>query len=206
MIITNPELLVKPGKTGFAKLLNNEKFTSRLLAIVLDESHCISLWSSFRPEFKEIGRLQCLIDKVTFHLTSATLPRHILSDVLNSVDIPQDKIFKIHRSNAHPNIAIVVREIQHSISSFRDLDFLVDSWAAGGPRPGKFLILFDSISECVQAGRYLRSRLPVEEKDFIKWHHSGMTSEFRSEELEALKRNEIIGFCATDTLGMVSKY
>lgn len=92
------------------------------------------------------------------------------------------------------------------ISSFRDLDFLVDSWAAGGPRPGKFLILFDSISECVQAGRYLRSRLPVEEKDFIKWHHSGMTSEFRSEELEALKRNEIIGFCATDTLGMVSNY
>lgn len=204
VIITNPEILLQPGNTGFSKLLRSEAFTSRIIALVLDEAHCISVWESFRPAFKEIGRLRHLIDNVRFHLTSATLPKHILTDVLNSVNIPRDDVFKIHRSNARPNIAVVVREIQHSLTSFKDLNFIVDDWAAGGPTPGKFLILFDSIDECVKAGRHLRWRLPLELRDFIKWHHSDMTPEFRVESLDELLKGNIIGFCATETLDMVS--
>lgn len=171
---------------------------------MLDEAHCISVWDCFRPEFKEIGRLRHLIESVRLHLTSATLPKHILNDVLTSVNIPRSDLFSIHRSNARPNIAIVVREIRHSLTSFKDLDFIVDTWAAGGPAPGKFLVLFDSKNECVEAAIYLRSRLPVHLRDFIKWHNTDMTPEFRVEELEAFLRGEIIGLCATDTVGMVS--
>lgn len=65
--------------------------------------------------------------------------------------------------------------------------------------------MFDSINDCVLAGKRLYDRLPMHLKNKVLWHHSNMTAEFRAEELEALMRGDIIGFCATDTLGMVSK-
>lgn len=191
------------SNTGFAKLFQTGSFTSRIMGIVIDEAHCVSQWGSFRPEYREISRLHSVLPGIRFHITSATLPRFVLDDVLGILHVTRDQLFTIHRSNDRPNVAIVVREIQHSLTSFADLDFLVEGWAGGGPPPPKFLILFDNISDCVKAALRLRSRLPAKDRDKIKWHHSDMSSEFRVEELEALRKGEVYGFCATDTLGMV---
>lgn len=190
---------------GFARLFQKPEFTSRIIGLVIDEAHCVAQWGSFRPEYKEISRMHSVLPGVNFHITSATLPRFVLDDVLGILHITRDQLFVMHRSNDRPNVAIVVREMQHPLASFADLDFLVDAWAAGGSPPPKFLILFDSISDCVKAGLRLRSRLAAHNRDKIKWHHSDMSAEFRVEELEALKAGLIIGLCATDTLGMVSK-
>lgn len=204
MIVTNPELLMKSNpNSGFAKLFQNSRFTSKIMGVVIDEAHCVSQWGSFRPEYKEISRLHSVLPGIKFLITSATLPRFVLTDVLGILHITPDQLFTIHRSNDRPNVAIVVREIQHSLTSFADLDFLVDGWASGGPPPPKFLIIFDDKNECVKAAKRLRSRIPAKDRDKIKWHHSDMTSEFRVEEIDAIRKGEIIGMCATDTLGMV---
>ena len=203
MIVTNPELLMKPGDTGFSKLFKSKKLSKRIIGVVLDEAHCISDWGTFRPNYKEIGRLQSVLPGVKFHITSATLPEYVLNDVLNILNISRADIFTIHRSNDRPNVAIVVREIQ-SMSTFADLDFLVNNWAHGGPPPPKFLILFDNINDCTKAGRRLRSQISDKDKDLIKWHNSSMSPEYRVKALEDFLNGELLGFCATDTLGIVS--
>ena len=194
---------MKTGQGGFSQLFKNIGITSKIMAVVLDEGHCISEWSSFRPEYKEIGRLQSILPGIVFHITSATLPDYIIEDVLDTLHICPDNLYTLRRSNARSNVAFVVREIQHSLKSFADLGFLVNSWA-GGVRPPKFLILFDNIKESVRACRKLRARLPRQDRDKIQWHNSNMSSDFRSQALDKFRRDEIIGFCATDTLGMVS--
>lgn len=194
---------MKSGKSGFAKLFKDSGFTSKIIALVFDEAHCISQWGSFRPEFRELGRLRHLVRGVPIHLTSATLPDHVLNDVLKTTHISRKDLYTMHRSNERPNVYIAVREIKHALGSFADLDFLVDDWAAGIATPRKFLVLFDSISDCVQAGLRLRSRLPLELRDQVQWHHSNMSSEFREQALDAFLQGKIIGFCATDTMGMV---
>ena len=147
-----------------------------------------------------------LFRSVKFLLASATLPEPVLSDVLKILDISRADVHNIHRSNDRSNISIVVRKIKHSLTSFGDLFFLVDRWAAGGPAPPKFLVLFDSILECTKAASVLRARLPIPLRNKIKTHHSDMTPDYRSEELEGLATGEVIGFCATETLGMVNVF
>lgn len=194
---------MRTGSGGFASLFKDPIFSSNIIGVIFDEAHCISQWSSFRPDYKEIGRLQSVLPDTTFHITSATFPEYIKDEVLETLNISNKDLFIVHRSNRRTNVAIVVREIKSSLISFDDLDFLVQDWASGGPPPPRFLILFDSISECVKATSKLRFRLLDEDKDKIMWHHSDMSPEYRAETLEAFRRHEIVGFCATDTLGMV---
>ena len=194
---------MKTGDGGFSGLFKLPGFSSRVVATILDEGHCIAEWSSFRPEYKEIGRLKSILPNSIFLITSATLPSYVIEDILDILNISPDDLLTLRRSNDRSNVAIVVREIRSSLTSFDDLGFLVNEWALGGPPPPKFLILFDNIKESVEACRNLRLRLPLEDRDKIQWHNSNMSSGFRSGALEEFNMGDIIGFCATDTLGMV---
>lgn len=197
---------MKAGSFGFAKLFKDAKFNAKIIAVVFDEAHCISQWGSFRPEFREIGRLRHILRGVPLHIASATLPDHVQRDVIKTMNINRSQMYITHRSNDRPNVFIAVRELKHSMSSYADLDFLVADWAAGKGRPRKFLVVFDSILDSVLAGLHLRSLLPRHLRNKVKWHNSNMSAKFRAEEIDAFLRGEILGFCATDTLGMVSFY
>ena len=195
---------MKSSKYGFSALFKDSSFTSKLISLVFDEAHCISDWCGFRTEFREVGRLRHILRNVPYYLTSATLPDNVLSDVLRITNISRSNLHIFHRSNDCANVFIDVREIKYSLDSFKDLNFLVEDWAAGKAQPRKFLVLFDSISECIDAGTHLRSLLPLESRNKILWHNSSMSRKFREDAIDAFLAGEIVGFCATDTLGMVS--
>jgi len=78
------------------------------------------------------------------------------------------------------------------------------SWKGGDLPPPKFLIFFDDISDAIGAANLLRSRLPPELRDKIKWLNSDMTSTFKEEELAQLISGDTWGLCTTDSFGMVS--
>ncbi|KAM6488800.1 P-loop containing nucleoside triphosphate hydrolase protein, partial [Amanita muscaria] len=80
-IIVNPEELMRP-KGGFEKLLSDKTFNNHIISIVIDEAHCISQWGTFRPEYREIGRLRYLQHKLCPILaTSATMSAGVIDDV-----------------------------------------------------------------------------------------------------------------------------
>ncbi|EPS96958.1 hypothetical protein FOMPIDRAFT_34024, partial [Fomitopsis schrenkii] len=84
VIIANPEELMREGG-GFEQLWKNSKFTSRLISVIFDEAHCISIWKSFRPDYKHLGRLRHLLPHTPFFLASATLPDEIRHEIMTTL-------------------------------------------------------------------------------------------------------------------------
>ncbi|OBZ67436.1 ATP-dependent helicase SGS1 [Grifola frondosa] len=58
------------------------------------------------------------------------------------------------------------------------------------------------IKETEAAVRHLRNRLPEHLREKIKYFHSIMTPEYRSDEYEALRTSDLYGLCVTDSFGM----
>ncbi|KAL1698963.1 P-loop containing nucleoside triphosphate hydrolase protein [Schizophyllum commune] len=201
VIVTNVEF-AKKTKGEFEKLWRDRKWTAHLLCIVWDEAHCISQWADFRAEYKDAGRIRQLIGThVPFYLTSATLPKAVLADVFQNLNIRASDVDVIQRSNDRPNIHLVVRRMQHKAGSYRDLDFVLPA-PAPGRTPPKFVIFFDSIRQSVEAVHYLRSCLPESCRDRIKWFNSHMTSQYREDELQNLASGETWGLACTDSFGL----
>ena len=196
---------------GFQRLLRKTKFSSQLIAIIIDEVHCLKLWSSFRNDYQDLGRLRFILpDRVHFALVSATLPRPVLAPVLTHLGITSSELYALRLSNDRSNIALVVRKMQYPANSFRDLDFLVPgttvsdtSGESQRSRHKKFVIFFDSKAEATSAGSYLRRRLPVDERDKIIWFMSDMSAGFKEDGVDDLASGKLLGICATDSFGMV---
>ncbi|KAH9831739.1 P-loop containing nucleoside triphosphate hydrolase protein [Rhodofomes roseus] len=184
VIVVNPEELMKDGG-GFERLWKNSSFTSKIISIVFDEAHCISIWKSFRPDYKNIHRLRYILPNVPFVLATATLPDEMRREVMTTLQIRPDRCTVLRRSNDRPNVHIEVRRIQHAQSSFEDLDFLVlpkTERASGDPIP-KLLVFFDNIEE-------------------IHWFHAQMSEQFREDDLGAFNSSKLYGLCSTDSFGM----
>lgn len=111
-----------------------------------------------------------------------------------------------HRlSTDRPNIFFSVRKMEAPQGSFHDLLFVIKEHLAGG-NPTKFLVFFNSRAEAQSGAEFLCEHLLPELRDKIKWFHSGMTDEFRDEEMKALVVGDVYGHCATDAAGMVGSY
>ncbi|KAG6883457.1 hypothetical protein C0992_008701, partial [Termitomyces sp. T32_za158] len=187
---------------GFERLARNDTFTDNVISIILDEAHCISAWGSFRPEYREIGRLRHVLPRhIPLLVTSATLPPHVLNDIKGVLELrPSLEIFR--QSISRPNIHITVRPILSPLSSFEDITFVLRNWKPGDPPPPKFLIFFDNINESIAASMKLRNLLPTEFRDKIKWFNSDMSTRYKDDESQKLTSGDTWGMCTTDSFGM----
>ena len=112
------------------------KFSSQLIAIIIDEVHCLKLWSSFRREYQDLGWPRSVHpDRVHFALVSAALPRPVLMPVMSHLGITSSELYAVRLSNDRDNIALVVRK-KLSMAIF-------GSWTNGTPRAsgGKPLVV-----------------------------------------------------------------
>ncbi|EPQ58923.1 P-loop containing nucleoside triphosphate hydrolase protein, partial [Gloeophyllum trabeum ATCC 11539] len=203
VLVVNPEILSMEGG-HFERLWKKSAFTSKLLYFAFDEGHCVSTWSEFRNKYKYMANLRYLISEaIPFYVTSATLPDPILHDVVSILQLHPKNTEYICRSNDRPDIHLAVHRMLWPANSFRDLDFIIKSgFKEGDPPPPKFLIFFDARKETEAAVKHLRSRLPESLRGKIKYFHSVMTSEYREDEYNALRDDEIWGLCVTDAFGM----
>lgn len=189
----------------FEKRLKNRLFTTNIISIIVDEAHCLTQWGEFRPEYKELQRLRYILpDTIPIMITSATLTREALTSSLRLLHMRPDKTVTIRRSSDRPNIKIGVRKIKYALKSYADLAFLVPlGWKVGDPPIPKFLIFFDDIQDAISAAQYLRSRLPPEARDLIKWFNADMSTNFKDEELERIISGETRAYATTESFGMV---
>jgi superfamily II DNA helicase RecQ len=134
----------------------NKGFLSKVFNIVFDEGHCISQWGlTFRPEYKQVGMLHFIAPGIPFYITSAAIPHLMILDIKEMLHIPSS-CHLFQRSNDWHNIAFCVRKMQHTMSSFEDLAFLVpSSWAEGDGLPQKFMVFFDNKHEAESASIFL---------------------------------------------------
>ncbi|KAI0641185.1 P-loop containing nucleoside triphosphate hydrolase protein [Trametes meyenii] len=202
VIIVSLELAFQPNG-AFSRLWKNAAFVSRLIGIIWDEAHCISSWSSFRADYGDAGRLRAILPRVVpYLLPSATLPPHVLNDVLENLQLRREWILVIHRSNDRPNVYLTVRKIAHALTSFKDLEFLVpDSWEPGVRIPW-FLVFFDNIEDSVKAAAVLQRRVSPAYRKKIVWFNSDCTPAFREYATTSFLKHTVYGLYCTDAFGM----
>ena len=110
---------------GFQRLLQKTKFATQLIAIIIDEVHCLKLWSSFRCDYEDLGQLQYVLpDRIHLALVSATLPHPVLSPVMSHLGITSSELYAVRLSNDRDNVALVVRKMRYPANSFRDLVYM----------------------------------------------------------------------------------
>ncbi|KAL6308381.1 P-loop containing nucleoside triphosphate hydrolase protein [Sparassis latifolia] len=201
-VLVNPNEAMKEGG-GFGRLWKNELLTAQIISIVWDEGHCVSIWKSFRPEYREAGRLRYLIPRtIPFLVTSATLSESVCNDVIETLQMRRDKTLLIRRSNDRPNVYLTVHKITHSLDSFEDLAFLIPgNWQPGDHIP-KFLVFFDNIQESVRATSFLRSWLPPEYQNLVRWYNADMSSAFRACATTDFTEGKVCGLICTDAFGL----
>jgi superfamily II DNA helicase RecQ len=178
---------------------------SKVISIIWDEGQCIGKWGDFRPEYKTAGNLRHLIPRtILFFLTPATLPSCVLKEVKDILGIRDANSTTIFQSNNRPNVHLTVCKMKYLQNSFKDLAFLVpDDWDPTTPLPYKFVIFFDTISESIEAAKYLQSRLPHHLRDKVLWFNSKMTPEFCDKESANFKDGDDGGLACTESFGMV---
>lgn len=198
--------MMKPGGR-FEVLLRKKQFVDRIIGIIFDEAHCIMTWGKFRPEYKELGRLRFTIARrVPYLITSATLTPEALRDVMKVLDPHRkEEPVNIQTYTDRPNVRLCVRKIKYSLTSYRDLRFLVpDGWTPGDEAPPKFLVFFDDIQDSILAAKSLQLRLPHAYRENVAWFNSDMTTEYKENQVTRLRSGDIWGLCTTESFGMVS--
>ncbi|KIK72144.1 hypothetical protein PAXRUDRAFT_22343 [Paxillus rubicundulus Ve08.2h10] len=161
-------------------------------------------WGEFRPEYKELQQLRYIISRrIPYMIASATLTPELLCDVKKLLHLCSENLLTIHTSTDRPNLALCIRKIKYTLSTYADLEFLVPlGWKEGDPLPLKFLIFFDDIQDAINATKFLQSRLPAHLRDKIKWFNSDMTTDFKQTEATALVDGGTVGFLTTESFGM----
>ncbi|KAF8141067.1 hypothetical protein K438DRAFT_1911309 [Mycena galopus ATCC 62051] len=106
--------------------LSKPAFMSKLQCVCINEAHCISLWGgSFCSDYTNLGILRGHIpSNVPFVVASATLPAHILDDVLTKLGLSKNAT-QISLTNARPNVALSCQTMKHPEESKADLRFLI---------------------------------------------------------------------------------
>ena len=200
-IVVSPKIIMQ--KNGmFGRLFKIKTFKEKLRTIVFDEAHCISKWGSFWPEYQEVGQLHYILPHhVRYYVTSATLSKLVLQDILQILNLQHEDTEFFLRPNDRPNVFLSVQQMKYLARSYKDLDFLVQG---GTTFHKKFMIFVDSIKESEAIVKYLHSRLNKENRNDIIWYHSMMSDEFRETEAIALTIGERKGATSTDSFGMVS--
>ncbi|KAI0743682.1 P-loop containing nucleoside triphosphate hydrolase protein [Daedaleopsis nitida] len=183
VVVLSPKIAFH-HKLSTTCLWRNAAFTSRIISCIWDKVHCVISWGSFLPDLAEAGRLRSMLPtKTPYYMPSATLAQSIWSQVVDTLQACKSSLHTIQRSNDQPNVYLAVREIQYSLTSFKNLNFLIpDDWTPQTHR--QFLVFFDNIEDSVSAAQVLCEQL-------LKQHHERI---FRDHRLYGL-------FC-TDLFGM----
>ncbi len=77
----------------------------RISLIAIDESHCISTWSDFRPEYKQLSCLKEITNAPILALTASATPK-IISDIKSTLNLEDPKLVmsSFYRSNLDINV------------------------------------------------------------------------------------------------------
>ncbi|KAM6493656.1 hypothetical protein JOM56_010017 [Amanita muscaria] len=194
-ILTSPEMCLKHPQ--FRKWLLSKESTDKIMAIIIDEAHCISQWGGdFRPSYAQLEKLCSFMPpNIPVLLTSATLPPAALSECCARMKVVLVDSFFLNLGNHHSNIVTAVLHMEGSndykaiydilpdpnaISSGTDLPKTIIFTNSGADIPDIELVIqfgvpsslsvFSQRAGCSGRSAYIKARaILLAEKSMFKW-------------------------------------
>ena len=109
------------------KVLQDQTFQQHLVLVAIDKLHIVSEWGQhWRNSYSQLALLRGLIDRTVPWLgCSATIDPVMLEEIRALCDF--DPTVRIQRiSIDRPDIKFTIQPIQHPMTTFHDLEFLVE--------------------------------------------------------------------------------
>lgn len=202
VILVGPEMALESER--FSKLLRSPSFTQDVIAVVIDEAHCVSQWGDgFRPKYAELRRLRALVPHgVPFLAASATMPPGVLFDIKQKLSFGLDSTFFVNLGNDRPNITPLVARMTGGPADLAALDFVVQEGLSGGSLV-KTVIFFGERDLAYDAHRYLRNLVPDHLKSRIGFLHALRGEHTKREVMKDFQNGGLDILCATEAAGMV---
>ncbi|KAG0301762.1 hypothetical protein BGZ98_008069 [Dissophora globulifera] len=194
-VFITPEIIFESER--FRNLWQNMSWRNRLLAVVLDEAHCIGTkGSAFEKYYDSIGSfLGGLPPRVAVVALSAALPVQALQEVMGKIGFRQDvSIFNL--GNDRPNIRLEVRYLERK-KKFKCLDFLTVDVQ-------KTIVYFETRQEALEGLSYLKALASDALKPKIVAIHSMLSASFRKSVTERLAQGDIMLLLSADAEGLSS--
>lgn len=170
------------------QLLEEALETGRLVALAVDEAHCISAWGhDFRPDYRRLGQLRALCPGVPLVALSATAAPQVRADIIRLLQLRRPLVQV--RSARRANLAYTMRR--------RPVDPLAEVVEAIGQARGAVLIYARTRRSVEQWA----ARLTAAGVEAIAYH-AGMDPESRQLALRHFQEHPSPVLVATVAFGM----
>ncbi|KAJ7576749.1 P-loop containing nucleoside triphosphate hydrolase protein [Mycena floridula] len=198
-----PETAV--GVDFHSKVLREEDFSHNVIAVIVDEAHCISEWGTddFRPEFAQIASLRSRLPcGVPFLAASATLPPEVCADIKSKLGFSSESK-TIAVSNAKPNVALSVCTLVHPRKDYADLLTLFPPDLTRVEDFPQTLIYVNSHLEAEYIQDFARQNRPeCIPKESIEFYHRFIDEKRKEHLQDAIMSGRLLISSATDALGL----
>jgi superfamily II DNA helicase RecQ len=189
------------------KVLRRPEFGPRVLSVFVDEAHCVSHWgASFRKKYATIGIVRAFLPRSTPMIAvTATLTPVVQRDVLQKLEFDPNNYIFVNIGNDRPNVAQVVRAMEHPMNSFRDIDFVIpDSINSPADIPKTF-VYADDIAVSAELSDHLNGRVDAKFRHLglVRPYNAAMSKTYRRTALRLFKAGIIRVLVCTDAAGMV---
>jgi superfamily II DNA helicase RecQ len=191
------------------RALRNPKFVAQILAIIIDEVHCVSLWGSdFRKLYGTLGYLRALLLKRTpFIGVSATITPRVKRDLVSRLQMNPSDFLWINKGNDRRNVSLLARPISSAQNSYADLNFLIPRRCPGGSGdiPKAFVYLDDTLAGA-QIVDHLNGLVPstFRKLGVVRPYNASLSLEIRTALLQLFRSGVVRILVCTDAAGMVS--
>ncbi len=170
------------------QLLDDGLETGRLVALAVDEAHCISAWGhDFRPDYRRLGQLRALCPGVPLVALSATAAPQVRADIIRLLQLRRPLVQV--RSARRSNLAYTMRR--------RSADPLAEVGAAIAQARGAVLIY----ARTRRSVEHWAARLTASGVEAIAYH-AGMDPQSRQLALRHFQEHPSPVLVATVAFGM----
>jgi bloom syndrome protein len=190
----------------FKQWLMSKETTDNIMAIIVDEAHCISQWGGdFRPLYAQLEKLRSFMPPdIPILLTSATLPPAALSECCARMKVDLHDSFFLNLGNHRPNIATSVLRMDSSKDYKAIYDVLPDpnSISSGDDIP-KAIIFTNTVNATQVLCHDVRQHYGPKFRHHIDFLHAHRTTKAKRRVMKLFRKGVIKILIATEAAGMV---
>ncbi|EEI70029.1 RecQ family ATP-dependent DNA helicase [Lentilactobacillus hilgardii] len=185
-IYASPEMLANPQIM--------EKFKQLSVGLlVIDEAHCISEWGpDFRPDYLKLNQVRKSLKMPLTLMMTATATTKTRQDILERMEMDQDRVNQIVLSVNRKNIFLSARVCKNQREKDDLLVKLVSKLHGAG------IIYFSSRATAETVAALLNH----DTSKRVEAYHGGMEGQYRFRIQQQFMNNEIDIVCATSAFGM----